>query len=85
VSGLRASANELRHARLQVFRNTNATAVHARPVANPFCLRLFGHRLTVIIVQANRISQSARVTTRTLTTIAKADIRQVAGGSSRDH
>src|SRR6266478_5004826 len=33
-------ANVLRHARLQAFRNTNAMAVHARRVVNPFCLRL---------------------------------------------
>jgi hypothetical protein len=32
TSGLHASANELRHARLQAFRNTNAMAVHARDV-----------------------------------------------------
>src|ERR1700687_3169870 len=38
-SGRHPSANELRHPRLQAFRNTNAMAVHARPAP-------FGHRLT---------------------------------------
>jgi hypothetical protein len=32
MMGLMRSANELRQARLQAFPNTNATAVHARPV-----------------------------------------------------
>ena len=33
------SANELRHARLQAFRNTNAMAVHARPVISTIIRR----------------------------------------------